>query len=507
MAKQKISDIYSASNLEEFISTLFTQFAESRRPYEQVWKECWWNFLGQYNPEKRLQSNEGEKGRSRIFFRLTPQKVRAAQAKIMESIGMEVPFNIVPLFDNPQTEYNMEVISSAQKDIIRNQYKKINLRDRFDTETLLMCIYGTGILKGPIITEKIVPSVEENIIKVMGVDVPMWKIPFKQYPRWKRVYRKEYLKEVESVSIWDFYTDVNVDTAEESIGNIEKHLYSPYEFQSKFLNNPDYNQDNVIAAYNMAYVPEEVEKEQIVEADKFMGVQAPKDLQITVIEYWGQAPFGLLKEHLEEKELEGLDKYQDTDIVECSVVMTAINNDTDHLNNCSILRAKLNPSGHRIYKVCPFIKNPGNPYGIGVAESIMDSQKTINSLTRLLIDNKVLSGNSMFAVQKELIDTRATKNGFKVQPGKIFFTKGDVNQAIKPLIFPDITGGIDVTIDRFERWADEESGIPKYTQGDTTICINIYQIRALTIEASCQAYKPVSILHSNPLRCNTKADG
>lgn len=468
MAKQKISDIYVADNLQDFISTLFTQFAESRRPYEQVWKECWWNFLGQYNPEKRLQSNEGEKGRSRIFFRLTPQKVRAAQAKIMESIGMEIPFNIVPLFDNPQTEYNMEVISSSQKDIIRNQYKKINLRDKFDTEILLMCIYGTGILKGPIISEKIVPSVEENIIKVMGVDVPMWKIPFKQYPRWKRVYRREYLKEVESVSIWDFYTDVNVDTAEESIGNIEKHLYSPYEFQSKFLNNPDYNQDNVIAAYNMAYVPEEVEKEQIVEADKFMGVQAPKDLQITVIEYWGQAPYGLLKEHLEEKELDGLDKYKDTDIVECSVVMTAINNDTDHLNNCSILRAKLNPSGQRIYKVCPFIKNPGNPYGIGVAESIMDSQKIINSLSRLLIDNKVLSGNSMFAVQKELIDTRATKNGFKVHPGKIFFTKGDVNQAIKPLIFPDITGGIDVTLDRFERWADEESGIPKYTQGEAS---------------------------------------
>lgn len=468
MAKQKISDIYVADNLTDFISVLFTQFAESRRPYEQSWKDCWWNFLGQYNPEKRLQSNEGEKGRSRIFFRLTPQKVRAAQAKIMESIGMEIPFNIVPLFDNPQTEYNLQAICSAQKDIIRNQYKKINLRDRFDTEVLLMCIYGTGILKGPIISEKIVPSVEENIKEVMGVKVPMWKIPFKNYPRWKRVYRKEYRKEVDSVSIWDFYTDVNVETAEESIGNIEKHLYSPYEFQSKFFNNSEYNQDNVIAAYNLACVPMDVESQQIVEADKFMGVQAPKDLQITVIEYWGQAPYGLVKEYLSKEgdEEENDKNYKDTDIVECSVIMSAINNDADQLNNCSILKAKLNPSGQRIYKVCPFIKNPGIPYGIGVAESVKDSQKVINSLSRLFVDNKVLTGNAMFAVQKELIDTRATKNGFKVHPGKIFFTKGDVNQAIKPLIFPDITGGLDVALDRFERWADEESGIPKYTQGE-----------------------------------------
>lgn len=466
MAKEKVRDIYVASELTDFISVLFSQFAEARKPYEQIWKECWWNYLGEYNPEKRLQSTEGEKGRSRIFFRLTPQKVRAAQAKIMESIGMEIPFDIVPLFDNPATEYNLKTISTAQKDIIRNQYKKINLRDRFDTETLLMCIYGTGILKAPIVSERTVPFVEENIKKVMGVDVPMWKIPFKKYSKWRRAYRTEYLKEVESVSIWDFYTDTNAETAEDSIGNIEKHLYSPYEFQSKFFGNPEYNQENVVAAYNIACTPTAVEDEQIVMGEKFMGMRNPKDLQITVIEYWGQAPYGLLKKHLNAQEEDNAESHKDTDIVECSVIMSAVNTSETTLTSCSILNVKLNPSGNRVFKVCPFIKNPGSPYGIGVAESVRDSQKVINSLSRLLIDNKVLSGNGMFAVQKELIDTRATKDGMKVHPGKIFFTKGDVNQAIKPLVFPDITGGIDVALDRFERWADEESGIPKYTQGE-----------------------------------------
>lgn len=469
MAKEKVSDIYSTDNLEDYLSVLFTEFSEGREPYEDVWKECWWNYIGQYNPEQKLQTTEGSAGRSRIFFRLTPQKVRAAHAKIMESLGLEIPFKMIPLDDNAYTEYKLQSIANAQKDIIRNQFKRIGLRDKFDTEVLLMCIYGTSILKGPVLVNKTTETVEENVQHVMGVDVPMWKIPFKNYPRFKRVYKNFSYKEVYPVSIWDFYMDNNADSAEKSIGCMERKYYSPYEFQQRFFNNEDFNQEAVIRAYNLAAEPDDEEELSVTRGDKFMGTNSVKDTKISVIEYWGQAPYSILKEHLKDN-IEEL-TYKDTDIVECSVLMAGVESDGHHLKSTNILQAKLNPSGNRIFKVCPFIKNPGSPWGIGVAESIRDSQKVINSLARLVIDNKVLSGNGMFAVQKEQIDTRATKN-FNLYPGKIFFTKGDVNQAVKPLVFPDITGGIEATLDRFERWADEESGIPKYTQGESSSFLN-----------------------------------
>lgn len=469
MAKEKVSDIYSTDNLEDYLSVLFTEFSEGREPYEDVWKECWWNYIGQYNPEHKLQTTEGSAGRSRIFFRLTPQKVRAAHAKIMESLGLEIPFKMIPLDDNAYTEYKLQDIANAQKDIIRNQFKRIGLRDKFDTEVLLMCIYGTSILKGPVLVNKTTETVEENVQHVMGVDVPMWKIPFKNYPRFKRVYKNFSYKEVYPVSIWDFYMDNNADSADKSIGCMERKYYSPYEFQQRFFNNEDFNQDAVIRAYNLASELDDEEELSVTRGDKFMGTNSVKDTKISVIEYWGQAPYSILKEHLKDN-IEEL-TYKDTDIVECSVLMAGVESDGQHLKSTNILQAKLNPSGNRIFKVCPFIKNPGSPWGIGVAESIRDSQKVINSLARLVIDNKVLSGNGMFAVQKEQIDTRATKN-FTLYPGKIFFTKGDVNQAVKPLVFPDITGGIEATLDRFERWADEESGIPKYTQGESSSFLN-----------------------------------
>lgn len=464
MAKEQIKDIYSTSTLEDYISVLYTQMAQGRKPYEEKWLECWWNFIGQYNPNLKLQTTEGQQNRSRLFVRLTQQKVRAAAAKVMDTIGTEIPFRLVPLIENPRLEFDLAPIAAAQKDIIRNQFKKIDLRDTFDTTMLEMAIYGTGILKGPIIEEQIIEGLQENVRTALGMQVPMWKIPFTNYPRWRRTYMKAREKKVVPVSIWDFYTDNNADVCNKSIGAMEKHTYSPYEFQQIFFGNEEYNQENVIASYNMASLPEEYRKLEVQQGQNYMGEQAPKDIKVTVVEYWGQAPYSLLKEHLKEIP-EGVSN-KDTDLVECSVVLACQSNETDVLSSIKILKAALNPSGDRIFRVCPYIKNPGSPWGIGVAESIRDSQKLINSFARLMVDNKALSGNGMFAINKEMIDTRATKDGLKVYPGKVFFLKGDVRQGIVPLQFPDVTGGLEVAMDRFERWADEESGIPKYSQGE-----------------------------------------
>lgn len=470
MAKEKITDVYQTTCLEDFISVLYTQFAQGRKPYEERWQENWWNYIGQYNPDRKLQTTEGQQNRSRVFVRLTQQKVRAAQAKIMESIGMEVPFKLVPINNTPQTEYDLAQIASAQKDIIRDQFRKIDLRDTFDTATLEMGIYGTAILKGPVVTKQTIEGVEENVKNVMGMQVPLWKIPMSSYPHWKRVFVDVLQKNVYPVSIWDFYTDNNADANNKSIGCMERHNYSPYEYQQIFIGDEQYNQENAIYQFNLATIPDYIEKLEVQQGEKYMGQVAPKDTKITVVEYWGQAPYSLIKEYLNEEDIAY--KHKDTDIVECSAILAGTASQTDVLTNLSVLKVRLNPSGDRIYRVCPFIKNPGSPWGIGVAESIRDSQMLINSLTRLMVDNKALSGNGMFAIQKEQLDTRATKDGLKVYPGKVFFIKGDVNTAIKPLAFPDVTGGIEVAIDRFERWADEESGIPKYTQGESSSFLN-----------------------------------
>lgn len=470
MAKEKITDVYQTTCLEDFISVLYTQFAQGRKPYEERWQENWWNFIGQYNPDRKLQTTEGQQNRSRVFVRLTQQKVRAAQAKIMESIGMEVPFKLVPINNTPQTEYDLAQIASAQKDIIRDQFRKIDLRDTFDTATLEMGIYGTAVLKGPVVTKKTIEGVEENVKNVMGMQVPLWKIPMSKYPHWKRVFVDVLQKDVYPVSIWDFYTDNNADANNKSIGCMERHNYSPYEYQQIFIGDDQYDQENAIYQFNLATIPDYIEKLEVQQGEKYMGQVSPKDTKITVVEYWGQAPYSLIKEYLNDEDRAY--EHKDTDIVECSAILAGTASQTDVLTNLSVLKVRLNPSGDRIYRVCPFIKNPGSPWGIGVAESIRDSQMLINSLTRLMVDNKALSGNGMFAIQKEQLDTRATKDGLKVYPGKVFFIKGDVNTAIKPLAFPDVTGGIEVAIDRFERWADEESGIPKYTQGESSSFLN-----------------------------------
>lgn len=465
--KEEISQIYAADSLESYIGDLYKSFADGRKPREELWEECWYNYISKYNPKTTLTSTEGVNNRSKVFVRLTLQKIRAAHAKIMESLGVEVPFRLVPLNDTPKLEYQLEGIAQRQKDVIRNQFKRIGLRDILDTEIELMCIFGTCILKAPILTKKTVSAVRENIRQVGGLNIPMWKIPFANFPRFKRIYKDEYIKNVIPVSIWDFYTDNNADSADKSIGSIERKYYSPYEFQQMFFNNDDIDQNAAIRAYNLATTTKDTEKNEVTLGDSYMGEDDPKDIKIAVLEFWGQAPFSLIKPYIDmsDEELEGI-KHKDTDLVECSVLLAGQDSETNNLQGSTILQAKLNPTGERVFKVCPFIKVPGSPWGMGVAECMKDSQAIINSFTRLMIDNKSLSGNSMFVIQKDQIDERATKSGFKLFPGKIFFSKSAAKDAVTPLIFPDITGGLEQALDRFERWADEESGIPKYTQGE-----------------------------------------
>jgi hypothetical protein len=461
--------LQAGGNLPNYITTLFTSFANARLPYERDWYEFSYNFNGQYYAQTNTTSTEGLGSRSKIFVRLTPQKVKAAQGKIMEAIGPEIPFKLEPLVLQEQMKHELKDLSYKQQEIIKQQFKEINLRDVYDSETLAMCIYGTGILKGPFRHKKIIDFPVLNTKRVLGMDIPLWAIPWRNYPKWRREYKEIEVLDVKRVSIWNYFANPNANTAAESIAEIEREYYTVGEFKNQFVGNPEYDQTAVQFAIRQAFTPPVNQEAQAAEGEKYMGQIPQKDLKVTVIEFWGQVPFSYLKQYLPEDERIG---HEDGDMVEAVVVASGQDvSGMTSIGNLIILSAHLNPTGKRIFKVCPYNKRPGSFYGIGVAESMRDSQKIINSFTRLLIDNKVLSGNVVAFVNKQAIDTTATKD-MTIYPGKLFFVKGDPNAAVKQLAIADTTAGLEAAIDRFERMADEESGIPKVVQDDSSSYLN-----------------------------------
>jgi len=102
-----------------------------------------------------------------------------------------------------------------------------------------------------------------------------------------------------------------------------------------------------------------------------------------------------------------------------------------------------------------------------------DSQKMVNSSARLIIDNKALSGSGMIAVNRERIDTKLTKD-LRIYPRKVWYLKGNYapKDAIDEILFKDITRGLVELMEMFERFSDEETGIPKYSSGQQDSFLN-----------------------------------
>lgn len=454
--------------LDAHLTNLFNSFAKARLPLEADWTEFWYNYIGQYDPSMKMTSTEGDGGRSRVFFRLTPQKIRAAHSKITEALGIDIPFRLVPLNNNPDMEYDLNKIASEQSNIIKNQLREIKLRDKLDTEIIVLAIFGTAILKGIVKTKKIVEKVAENTKKVLGMNIEMWKIPFREYPRYIRSYETEYVNDIVPVSIWDYFVDENAESADKSIGEFERKYYSVKEFQERFLGDSEYNQDAVKDAIVRASIPIDDTRSRVTQGDNYVGQDEVKDTKVSVLEFWGAVPYDLIKNYLPEEDKDNIDG---SILTECAVIAAGCETGANNISSLSILSVRLNPTGKRAFKVCPFIKKPGSPRGIGIAELIRDSQKIMNSLHRLILDNKILSGNAMMFIDKEKLDTRATGD-LRVAPGKSFYTKGNPRDVITPLVIPDVTGGLEVTLSRLERWADEESGVPKYMQGESASYLN-----------------------------------
>jgi len=134
-----------------------------------------------------------------------------------------------------------------------------------------------------------------------------------------------------------------------------------------------------------------------------------------------------------------------------------------------ILRAVINPfTPYRIpYHAFPYERNPYNFFGIGVAENMNDSQQVMNGHARMAIDNLALAGSLVFDVDETAL---VGGQSMEIYPGKIFRRQtGNPGTAINGLKFPNTAPENMMMFDRFRQLADEQTGIPSYSHGQTGV--------------------------------------
>lgn len=336
--------------------------------------------------------------------------------------GAEKPTDIVILPAEEQAK--------LMEDKIHDQLGESDAVNHMSDGIFEMVLTGTGVLKGPTLFKK-------------------------EYPRWNK--EGEYVPvlrdrpKIEHVKVWDFYPDPAATNPQELDWAIERHRMT--KSQMRKLKRKSFFRDNAIdkAIELGANFKDEWWEGNLSERNK-----AINEDRFEVLEYWGVVDAIFIEDELEEsipEEIAGLEEYQ-------------IN---AWICNGEVLRAVLNPfKPKRVpYYVFHYERDPYNFFGVGLPENMEDSQILMNGFARLAIDNAVLAGNIMLEVDEANL---IPGQDMSIYAGKIWRRNGGPpGQAIFATKFPSTAQANMQMFDAFRRLADESTGIPSFSHGQTGV--------------------------------------
>ena len=499
------------NNLVGLIQDRFTSAESARDLDEKRWLESYHNYRGLYGKNVRFRESE----KSRVFVKITKTKVLAAfgqlvdvifgankfpigisETKIPEGVAehahldtknpvpglessdpvetetkSENPYDVgyegdgrtlkagatygTGKFDEERVEEvaeeylkeglsavpEMLEISPAAKaarrmeKLIHDQIEESNGASEIRNSLFEAALFGTGIVKGPFNFNKTLnrwSASEDGARTYSPISVRVPRIEF--------------------VSIWDFFPDPNATTVDEAEYVFHRHRMNRTQLRS-LSKLPYFDKDAIRECLQMG--PNYVEKDYEQELKDDSRNDEYGSSQFEVLEYWGVMD----AEYARQVGMEIDEGVDDLDEIQINA----------WLCNGKMLRAVVNPfTPYRVpYHAFSYERNPYSFFGIGVAENMDDSQKIMNGHARMAIDNLALSGSLVFDVDETAL---VGGQSMEIYPGKVFRRQAGVpGQAINGLKFPNTSQENMMMFDKFRQLADEQTGIPSYSHGQTGV--------------------------------------
>ena len=358
------------------------------------------------------------------FEVVPPVDVQAEEAGVLKE-------NLVPIAQALELNPAQKSARRMEK-LIHDQIEESNGASEIRNALFESALFGTGIIKGPFNFNKTLHRWEdvEGERKYTPVDV--------------RVPRLEF------VSIWDFFPDPNATSLSECEYVLHRHRL---------------NRTQLRALGKMPYFDKEAIRNCLQSGPNYVEKGYENELrdnpisedsgQFEVIEYWGVMD----AEYCRQVGMELSEEIDDLDEVQINAWIC----------NGELLRTVVNPfTPFRIpYQSFNYEKNPYSFFGIGVAENMDDSQKIMNGHARMAIDNLALSGSLVFDVDETSL---VGGQSMEIYPGKVFRRQAGVpGTAINGLKFPNTSQENMMMFDKFRQLADEQTGIPSYSHGQTGV--------------------------------------
>lgn len=335
-----------------------------------------------------------------------------------------------------QVQVNPAMIAARRmQKLIHDQIEESNGLNELRNALFEAALLGHGIIKGPFNYNKVTHkwTIDENGER-------------KYTPKVVRVPKLEF------VSLWDFYPDPNADSIEECEYAIHRHKLNRSQLRD-LKRHPFFNSFAIDDVIKLGPNYTNKDFETVIKESDSDYVSAGDRWE--VLEYWGT----LDREAAEKMNLEIDEFAMDADEVQVNAWIC----------HGKLLRLVINPfiPARIPYLAFPYEKNPYSFFGIGVAENMADSQQIMNGHARMAIDNLALAGNLVFDVDESAL---VPGQSMDVYAGKIFRRQsGMPGQAIFGTKFPSTAVENLQMFDKFRQLADESTGIPSYSHGQTGV--------------------------------------
>lgn len=459
-----------------FVRSRFTESESARMDFESRWLKDLRQYRGQYEPEIAQRFNTN---RSKAFIRLTRNKVKTVDSRLSDLLfpangdkNWSISPTPLPEYGERQLKqlagmYQQEtkqqvspeellqlVQETAKKQsdkmskIIEDQLAELRYREIMREVMHSGNLYGTGILKGPLV------SISEN----------------RQYKKqssggkdaWVITQTDEITPFIESVMVWDIYPDMEASCIEDCRFVIQRRKMSKHDVL-ELGKRSDFN-GKLIKRYLKEHPDGDLNKKTFeVELQSLgnvntTGTSTPQvsSKKYEVLEYWG---------------------YVDTeDLERCGVSIP------EKLKGQLEVAANIWVIGNKVIKASlvpmegitwPFFfyyydKDETSIFGEGIPSIMRDVQELVNSCFRAMLDNAAISAGPQIEVNMDLLSE--DEDPREVYPFKVWMRGGEGPEAASPAIrvfqLPSYTMEFERMATLFKEYGNEVTAIPPYMWGD-----------------------------------------
>ena len=460
-----------AQSLEAIGARLLGEFSQAkldRKDTEDRWLMDLRQYRGKYDPDEEAAFGPG---RSKAFVRKTRVKVKTIDSRVADLLfpaGSEKNWSIdntpVPSVSEEtlaevraalsQATQGQPVPEEAIKEAIKAMAKKAasgmskaiedQLAESHYKKASVACIhsghlYGTGILKGPLVERRVRTKFAQNGRK-WEMKSETYVVPF-----------------VECTPLWNWYPDMAASRLQDCRYVYELHRMTKAKLgdlaKNKSFDKPkivEYIKSNPRGATTDEYFDTEI---------KILGDRAARQGdnrdQYDVLERWGYIDGCDLKEA-------GV-KVPEDRMHESFFANIWL------LPNGAVIKAVLQPINSVTwpYHMYYFDKDETSIFGEGLAGVMRDDQKMLNAAIRMILDNGALTSGPMLEVNVEMLNGVAKAD--EIYPWKVWLRKSgsDANTpAVRAIQLPNSLDQLSRIAQIFESNADEVTAIPRYMSGE-----------------------------------------